>query len=622
MVLLQTYKIMQRHFQRQLKLLLVVLLACAIPSISGAQAVQNQEATSNGAGIVQGGNYTGYFSAGQMSSYLYSNGSIVATSGIILNEMSSDVEFTFDLNGNLTQNENLKSGQIEVKTEAVALQGTPLAFVDVFLVDTETEEVFSSTQTDENGYYEIPGVPYRNFFFTINTPEVPPEPVLLTFESNIFIEEVIVNAELGTGGSLNTSVEVTPKNSCDPSSPDYKIWYLDFDNDGYGTSNNFVGQCTQPVGYVDNDLDCDDYNSSINPDAVDVPGSGIDANCDGIIPCTDLTVLDFDAPTDPVNIVNLVSISATVVGENFESIIWDWGDGTVTDGDYQDGMITGSHMYALAGVYTVNLMLANSCGETNIYSHKYVVVFDPSEGFVTGSGLIYSPEGASTMFPYSSGIASFGFVSKYDNKKGIPKGNTEFEFETGDLEFLSTEYEWLVIAGAKAKFKGYGTVNGVTGYQFMISAIDGDKKKSDDPDKFRIKIWQENTEIVIYDNEQGNEIDSDPENPILEGSIIVHKPNEKSSLISDFGATYQENLIKIYPNPTNGELTVSFDNQDNKEYMVIVRNSIGQILYNNHTTGENQVFIDLSGNAAGVYYLEVTSDDFERITEKIILTKE
>ena len=50
----------------------------------------------------------------------------------------------------------------------------------------------------------------------------------------------------------------------------------------------------------------------------------------------------------------------------------------------------------------------------------------------------------------------------------------------------------------KAIFKGSGKVNGVTGYQFLVSVIDGRRNGAD---KFRIKIWKTSTGEVIYDNQ-------------------------------------------------------------------------------------------------------------------------
>jgi hypothetical protein len=110
-----------------------------------------------------------------------------------------------------------------------------------------------------------------------------------------------------------------------------------------------------------------------------------------------------------------------------------------------------------------------------------------------------------------TGKATFGFVSKYRRGATVPEGNTEFQFKSGDLNFSSTSYQWLVVnqGGTNAQFKGSGTINGSGNYDFMLWANDGS------PDTFRIKIWDADTEVVVYDNGTNQAIGG--------GSIVIHK---------------------------------------------------------------------------------------------------
>jgi len=154
-------------------------------------------------------------------------------------------------------------------------------------------------------------------------------------------------------------------------------------------------------------------------------------------------------------------------------------------------------------------------------------VYDPAGGFVTGGGWIDSPEGAYTANESFTGKASFGFVSKYQKGKNIPSGNTQFQFKAGDLNFHSTSYEWLVIAGHKAQFKGEGTINGIGNYGFLLFSTDAELTPSTDDDLFRIKIWDKNlADAVVYDNEIGSDEDADPTTIIQGGSIVIHEPNQ------------------------------------------------------------------------------------------------
>ena len=55
------------------------------------------------------------------------------------------------------------------------------------------------------------------------------------------------------------------------------------------------------------------------------------------------------------------------------------------------------------------------------------------------------------------------------------------------------------MAGARAQFKGTGTINGSGNYGFLLSSIDGQVSGGGGVDKFRIKIWDTNS-VVVYDN--------------------------------------------------------------------------------------------------------------------------
>ncbi|MFH0897151.1 MAG: PKD domain-containing protein, partial [Candidatus Bathyarchaeota archaeon] len=196
---------------------------------------------------------------------------------------------------------------------------------------------------------------------------------------------------------------------------------------------------------------------------------------------------------------------------------WNFGDGSF------GSEATPSHTYGEAGIYDVTLTVKDNDGlmDSDI---TYVVVYDPSAGFVTGGGWIDSPAGAYMANTALTGKANFGFVSKYQKGATVPTGQTEFKFEVADMEFHSTSYEWLVAAGSstRAQYKGSGTINDTGDYGFLLTAIDGQYNGGTGLDRFRIKIWDKATGDIVYDNQMKALDTDDPTTAIVGGSIVIH----------------------------------------------------------------------------------------------------
>ncbi len=108
----------------------------------------------------------------------------------------------------------------------------------------------------------------------------------------------------------------------------------------------------------------------------------------------------------------------------------------------------------------------------------------------------------------------------------MPTGSTEFQFQVASFNFHSEVYQWLVISGPLAQYKGTGTVNGSGDYGFILTATDGQVNGGGGTDKFRIKIWDNNAGgATVYDNSPGSSDDINSANPeaIAGGSIVIHK---------------------------------------------------------------------------------------------------
>jgi len=208
-------------------------------------------------------------------------------------------------------------------------------------------------------------------------------------------------------------------------------------------------------------------------------------------------------------------------GESFTAV-WDWGDGTTTTQLVVTPVFTDPQVFLSSGVFTVNLLVSNSAGDSDSQSYEYVVVTDPGSGaFLTGTGEIDSQEGAYYPDPTVSGPAKFGFYARQDTQTSTTECKIQFNLPAAALDFQSQVCAWLVISGDRAYLFGHGTINGQGNYAVYLTAVDGGNTLTQN-DRLRIKIW--NTaggSETIYDNMlPGNGLDR--YQLIQDGKIKIH----------------------------------------------------------------------------------------------------
>jgi endoglucanase len=238
------------------------------------------------------------------------------------------------------------------------------------------------------------------------------------------------------------------------------------------------------------------------------------------------TVGALSGPPDPMPVGTPLTVSASFTDPGVldtHTATVEWGDGTTSSALIAErdgsGGLTASHAYGDAGVYRIDVLVADDDGGVMRSALDTVVVFDPTAGSVRGAGWFDSPLGAYAADTSASGRASFGFLARYEKDAETIVAHPGFRLRGVGFEFESTSYDWFVITGGKAQLRGSGRVNRQGTYAFQIAAIDG--LGPSEPDRLRIRIWDSASGILVYDNERGAPEGADPASALGRGSISV-----------------------------------------------------------------------------------------------------
>ncbi|MBC7629330.1 MBG domain-containing protein, partial [Ferruginibacter sp.] len=350
----------------------------------------------------------------------------------------------------------------------------------------------------------------------------------------------------------------------------------------------------------------------------------------GMLTINAITGIDASASSTPVPLGTSALLSATItpaVGGVPVTFTLDNGNGgiytystTTSSAVGSVGMATISASGLPVEVYKITAVAGANCATS---SAAYLPVYDPNGGFVTGGGWIISPIVPSLPYMQVSGKANFGFSSKYKKGSNIPDGNTEFQFQEGNLNFSSSSYSTgsLVIAGSQAIYQGVGTINGVAGYSFMVSAVDGQVNGGGNIDKFRMKIWNTSTSAIVYDNNAGLDNNGTPTTAIAGGSIVIHNANGGAARVvitpAPVSAAVTALEAKVMPNPTTSVFNLIIKGKAAEPVTVRVTDVYGNIIQLNQKIGSSATLRLGERWTNGTYFVEVMQGN-ERKLLKVI----
>jgi hypothetical protein len=302
------------------------------------------------------------------------------------------------------------------------------------------------------------------------------------------------------------------------------------------------------------------------------------------------------------------------------------------------GKVTGSYKPTVAGVYKLRMNVTDQKGVTSYATtngdfEALLVAYDPNGSYTYGGGKFMSPAGALMSNTSATGLVAFGFTSNYYKNATYPKGETQLDFKVGDFTFSALNFDYLVVNGARAQFKGLGKMtNGLveqSGLAFILTVIDGQLSGGSGVDKIRMKIYNKNTGQVYYDNQSGSSDADNPVTSITEGTIVVVNPNTATTATKSSGTTTTATTratartirgqikpvriikpfaVKAWPNPSEHQFVLQVEGNNNEAVNIKVFDVLGRQVYitkgaanQNYHFGENFV--------SGAYIVEVRQGD-------------
>lgn len=214
----------------------------------------------------------------------------------------------------------------------------------------------------------------------------------------------------------------------------------------------------------------------------------------------------------------------------------------------------------------------------------------------------------------ATGITSYGSVSYSFDPLAVFGTNTPIYGFSGSTGGLNNEHVFcpttILLNEDLINFEAKLNTNGETDLEWITTATsDYDYfvvEKSRTYNDFEEVLKIENQEVNTASYYSHREVDPNPFIGISYYRLKIIKL-DGSILYSDLRAVERKAKdyhVNVYPNPTDGLVTIEL--RENKQATILLTNALGQqIIVESKKEGNNEMILDLSDIAIGVYWLQI-----------------